>query len=212
MIDIADRIVRSASYFFTTNSEECVERFKNNQSSMVTSVFLHHQESPVYHVPVQIFITKVQGITIKNEQFIFAQRKCHRRKMINWTAHSVAKLVFIQQVDTEDPLKNIHGRRMVPRSLWSLTRLYSEGSNYRQIQQILLQNVFKRSFDYTSNVVNCNCDFLGSFTSRHTVPGHGSWKRRCRMVYKLSSEQIQHLKAIHRKKVLIKFMFPFVHS
>ena len=39
-----------------------------------------------------------------------------------------------------------------------------------------------------------------------------AWKRRCRMVHKLSGEPIQHLKAIHRKNVWIKFKFPFVHS
>ena len=53
----------------------------------------------------------VEGIKLKNEQFKFAERKCHRRKMTCWPVYSVAKLVFIQ-VHTEDPLKNIRGRRM----------------------------------------------------------------------------------------------------
>ena len=38
--------------------------------------------------------------------------------MPSWTVYSIAKLVFIQQVHTENRLKNIHGRRMGPRSRW----------------------------------------------------------------------------------------------
>ena len=65
-------------------------------------------------------------------------------KMTNWTVYSVAKLVFTQQAG-QMPLKNIHGG-------------------------ILSKNGFK----WISNVVNCNCNCLGPFTSRHTGPGYGS--------------------------------------
>ena len=54
----------------------------------------------------------LQGITLKNEQFKSAERKRHWREMTSRTVYSVAKLLFIQRVHTEHPLKNIHGRRM----------------------------------------------------------------------------------------------------
>ena len=74
--------------------------------------------------------------------------------MTTWTFHSVSKLVFIQQVHAEDPLKNIHGRRMGPRSRWHWA------FRYRQIEKFCRKMYSKEA--------------LGPFSSRHTGPGHDS--------------------------------------
>ena len=92
-------------------------------------------------------------------------------KMTSWTVYSVAKLVSIQQVHTENPLINVHGRRMGPRSRWRVLSLVRDSS-------IVRYGKFCRKM-YSKEA-------FGPFTSRHTGPGHGNWKRRCRMVHKLS--------------------------
>ena len=47
----------------------------------------------------------------------FLKESATGEKKASWTVCSVAKLVFIQQVHT-DQLKSIHGRTMGPRSRW----------------------------------------------------------------------------------------------
>ena len=69
--------------------------------------------------------------------------------MTSWTVYSVAKLLFIQQVHTENPLKNIHGRKVRPRSRWRA--LYSAELNYDQ--KMLLQNSKKASVYQSSRRV-----------------------------------------------------------
>lgn len=63
LIDIANRLHKNISYYITTSTDECIERLKSNRSDMVTSMFVYHEESPLYQVPIPMFLSKITFLT-----------------------------------------------------------------------------------------------------------------------------------------------------
>lgn len=60
LTDFVKSTSKNSSIYATTSTEECLERMKNNQSDMTSSMFLYHESSHYYQIPVPMFVSQIE--------------------------------------------------------------------------------------------------------------------------------------------------------